>query len=83
MRLIICLLLFLGLSFQVFAQSSIKFPDSKPLPNLVLENDSIVTIKKKPTDIIDIKSKHWDTQKFNPYKDELVKFPVQIKFKDS
>jgi murein DD-endopeptidase MepM/ murein hydrolase activator NlpD len=34
-------------------------------------------------EIFDIKASHWETQIFNPYKDETVKFPFQIKFQDS
>ena len=32
---------------------------------------------------IDIMSSHWDTQVYNPYKDEKVTFPLQITFNDS
>jgi len=84
MKLIICSFLFLSISFQVFSQSSEKYPEAKPLPNDVVKNDSIIlSTKVKSIDLIDIKSNHWDTQRFNPFKDELVKFPIQIKFKDS
>ncbi len=82
MKLIICSLLLLSISFQVFSQSNIKFPDAKPLPGHLVTNDSI-TIEEKSINLIDIKSHHWDTQKFNPFKDEIVKFPIQIKFNDS
>ena len=84
MKLIICSLLLLSISFQVFSQSNIKFPDAKPLPDYLVTNDSlIVSTEDKSIELVDIKSQHWDTKKFNPYKDELVKFPIQIKFKDS
>ena len=84
MKLIICSLLLLSISFQVFSQSNIKFPDAKPLPDHLVTNDSLI-VSKEDTSIglVDIKSHHWDTKKFNPYKDEIVKFPIQIKFKDS
>lgn len=84
MKLIIFSLLLLSISFQVFSQSNIKFPDAKPLPDYLVTNDSlIVSTEDKSIELVDIKSHHWDTKKFNPYKDELVKFPIQIKFKDS
>ena len=84
MKLISCSLLLLSISFQVFSQSNIKFPDAKPLPDYLVTNDSlIVSTEDKSIGLVDIKSHHWDTKKFNPYKDELVKFPIQIKFKDS
>jgi murein DD-endopeptidase MepM/ murein hydrolase activator NlpD len=35
----------------------------------------------KPT--IDIKSQHWDTNVFNPFKDVSVKFPVKLEFSDN
>ena len=84
MKLIIYSLLLLSISFQVFSQSNIKFPDAKPLPDYLVTNDSlIVSTEDKSIGLVDIKSHHWDTKKFNPYKDEIVKFPIQIKFKDS
>tara|TARA_R110002073_G_scaffold107095_3_gene241543 strand:+ start:8561 stop:9469 length:909 start_codon:yes stop_codon:yes gene_type:complete len=84
MKLIIFSLLLLSISFQVFSQSNIKFPDAKPLPDYLVTNDSlIVSTEDKSIGLVDIKNHHWDTKKFNPYKDELVKFPIQIKFKDS
>lgn len=84
MKLIICSLFVFCLPSLAFSQSSIKFPDAKPLPYSSIIKDSL---KKSTEDnsisLIDIKSSHWDTQKFNPYKDEIVKFPIQLKFKDS
>jgi len=84
MRLIICIVFVFSLSIQGFAQSSIKFPDAKPLPYSLIEIDtSHIQEKEITTSLIDLKSSHWDTTKFNPYKDEIVKFPIQIKFEDN
>lgn len=84
MKLIIYSLFIFCLPFQGFTQSSTKFPYAKPLPYSFLINDSVkVETKKKSVDLIDIKRSHWDTTKFNPYKDELIKFPIQLTFKDS
>lgn len=84
MRLIICIVLVFSLSIEGFSQSNIKLPNSKPLPSFVFNNDSINSSKEKEVNsVVGIKSEHWDTKNFNSYKDELVKFPMQIKFKDS
>lgn len=84
MKLIICIVFVFCSSIEGFTQSITKFPDSKPFPYSLIENDSLKeSTGGKSNDLIDIKSSHWDTTKFNPYKDELVKFPIQIKFKDS
>lgn len=32
---------------------------------------------------IDIKSEHWEHNVYNPFKNEVVKFPLQLEFKDS
>ena len=34
-------------------------------------------------EIVDIKSEYWDTKVYNPYKDAVIKYPIQIKFEDS
>lgn len=84
MKLIICSLLFFSLSIQGFTQSNIKFPEAKPLPDKVTVQDSILAdIDKNDVDLIDIKSEHWNIKKFNPYEEELIQYPIQIKFKDS
>ena len=31
----------------------------------------------------DVMTSHWDNEVYNPYKNEIVKFPIQIKFSDS
>ena len=84
MKLIICIVFIFCSSIEGFTQSITKFPDSKPFPYSLIEDDSLIVSREgKSNNSTDIKSSHWDTTKFNPYKDELVKFPIQIKFKDS
>lgn len=84
MKLIICIVFVFCSSIEGFTQSITKFPDSKPFPYSLIGNDSLKESKvEKSNNLIDIKSSHWDTTKFNPYKDEFVKFPIQITFKDS
>ena len=84
MKLIICIVFIFCSSIEGFTQSITKFPDSKPFPYSLIEDDSLIVSREgKSNNLTDIKSSHWDTTKFNPYKDELVKFPIQIKFKDS
>ena len=42
----------------------------------------IVSIDTSKTASVDIKADHWDTGNFNPYRNEIVKFPFQITFKE-
>ncbi|WP_347925945.1 M23 family metallopeptidase [Pontimicrobium sp. SW4] len=61
-----------------------KFPNAKPIASITIDNDSLKSsFIEKSANTIDIKGEFWDTQKFNPFKDEVVKFPIQIKFEDS
>lgn len=84
MKLIICFLLVFSLSSNGFTQANTKLPETKSLSSFVIENDSLSIPKDKDSNNVpSIKSAHWDTKKFNPYKDELVKFPIQLTFKDS
>lgn len=84
MKLIICTFFLFILSFQGYTQTDLTLSNTKSLDSLYIENsitnDSITT---DSISTLGIKSEHWDTKKFNPYKDELIKFPIQIKFDDS
>ena len=77
MKSLVSLLFFLS-SIFVFAQD---FKLHVLKLNLL---DSIATEKVIDSlPIVDIKAEHWDTNVYNPYKNEVVKFPVQLKFNDS
>lgn len=47
-------------------------------PNTKIKSDSIA-----PSEPIDIKANHWDHTVYNPFKDNVVIFPIQLKFEDS
>jgi len=42
----------------------------------------IINLDSKENNI-DIKSEFWDTVNFNPYRNEIAKFPIEIKFEDT
>ncbi len=78
-----CLLTLLSLS--VFSQKNINL-------NVVDELDFEITTKVDSTIVtteldtilpLDIKAQNWDHTVYNPFKDEVVIFPIQLKFKDS
>jgi len=75
MKAVFQFLLFFLFSISVNSQISISF--------IGLDNSINELIKINNPDSMDIKSTHWDNQVFNPYKDETVTFPIQIKFEDS
>ncbi|MDO1500588.1 M23 family metallopeptidase [Winogradskyella maritima] len=77
------------LSLIGFAQSTPTKDSLKiEIPTTILDskvtNDVIIPIVETDTvPVIDIKSEHWDTTVYNPYKNDLNKFPLQITFKDT
>jgi murein DD-endopeptidase MepM/ murein hydrolase activator NlpD len=46
---------------------------------LVTTLDSVTTLKS----VVDIKSENWDTTVYNPFRDTVVQFPIQLNFTDS
>ncbi|WP_400078816.1 peptidoglycan DD-metalloendopeptidase family protein [Winogradskyella sp. R77965] len=48
---------------------------------LVTKTDSIAEFEEE--ELIDIKLDHWDSTVYNPYRNILVQFPIQVKFTDS
>lgn len=55
-----------------------KTPVAKDLEEVVA-----VGVTPEPSNAIDIKATHWNTVKYNPFKDERVSFPVKLNFSDS
>ncbi len=51
--------------------------------NTFVANEVAALKLENPVKTINIKALNWDTNVFNPFKDEKVAFPVEIKFKDS
>jgi len=91
MRLIITSLLVLFLSTHANGQEESLIQELKLTPTTSLRKgeplkELIIPIAMPTSDSIipiDIKNDHWITDVFNPYKDALVKFPLQITFDDS
>jgi murein DD-endopeptidase MepM/ murein hydrolase activator NlpD len=81
MKLKFAALFILLLSIKGYSQlNTSQYNLGISLDNLAKFLNSNRVIKTKTTDI---KASHWETQVFNPYKDEIVKFPIQIIFHDS
>ncbi len=53
--------------------------------NVSLTKEVVIPIisKKDTTKLIDIKSDYWETNVYNPYRNVLVKFPLELNFSDS
>ena len=51
--------------------------------NAFVESDMNILNSNNSLDTIDIKASNWDTNTFNPFKNEKVAFPTEIKFEDS
>ncbi|WP_299116810.1 M23 family metallopeptidase [uncultured Winogradskyella sp.] len=90
MKPIIASIVFLLASTLLFTQNTPQ--DSlkivvKSIPEKGLPTQEIiiplVDLDSAVNDSIDIKAEFWDTVNFNPYRNEVVKFPLQITFKDS
>ncbi|MBT8273080.1 MAG: peptidoglycan DD-metalloendopeptidase family protein [Bacteroidia bacterium] len=80
MKLIVAsLLLFIG-TFYGFGQDIKEFPDLKLEINTAAEETNLQP--EEAIETIDIKDEHWNTRRFNPYTDALVKFPLHLKFEE-
>ena len=51
--------------------------------NTFVANEMDALNSENSSEIIDIKATNWDTSIFNPYKNEKVEFPIEVKFEDS
>jgi len=63
----------------------IKLPTAQLNKGVIIEEIEI-PVKTKDSVIIvpiDIKSEYWDSTVYNPYRNTVTKFPLEIKFKDS
>jgi len=77
--------LLIVLSLSVYGQktSHLKIVDQLDFEVIkrVDTTETIVNLDSFTT--IDIKSEHWEHNVYNPFKNEVVKFPLQLEFKDS
>ncbi|WP_425075407.1 peptidoglycan DD-metalloendopeptidase family protein [Psychroserpens sp. S379A] len=78
-----CLLTLLSLS--VFSQKNINLNvvDELDFEITTKVDSTIVTTELDTISPLDIKAQNWDHTVYNPFKDEVVIFPIQLKFKDS
>jgi murein DD-endopeptidase MepM/ murein hydrolase activator NlpD len=85
------LIVFLGLvvitiSSQAQNKQSIHFFKYQVIDSTLLAdafiNENAIEVDSTPP-IIDIKANNWNTEVFNPYKNVVLNYPLQIKFKDS
>ncbi|MEM9680946.1 MAG: M23 family metallopeptidase [Bacteroidota bacterium] len=84
MRLLVTLTLVLfstiGYTQQDTASVNVlRIKVQSPLTKSLIADEVIIPILS----VIDIKADHWDTTVYNPYRNTLVKFPVELHFKDS
>ncbi len=72
-------------SFIFFLSTIFGFAQDIPLNILKFKLvDSIVTEKAMDSfHVVDIKAEYWETNVYNPYKKQEVKFPLRLKFNDS
>ncbi len=64
----------------------IKLPTTNLNKGVIIEEIEIPIISKQDSiiiPIIDIKSEYWDTTVYNPYKNTITEYPIEINFKDS
>lgn len=86
---VFCIAFFCITTTSFSQQDSLTNSIKIELPTTTLFNKSVITeaieipIITKLDSVIDIKSEYWDTTVYNPYKNTLVQFPLQIKFTDS
>jgi murein DD-endopeptidase MepM/ murein hydrolase activator NlpD len=83
MKLVICSLFLFFITIRISAQSELEFASLQYADASSIEKRTEIDSIEIDSSLIGIKSFNWDTTKFNPFKEEIVKFPIQIKFKDS
>lgn len=77
--------LLIVLSINVYGQKSsdLKIVDQLDF-DVIKKVDTLVKIIKLDTIApIDIKAEYWEHNVYNPFKNEVVKFPLQLEFKDT
>lgn len=65
---------------------TIELPTAHNTKSSFLTKIEIPIVNKSDTitePLVDIKAEYWNTTVYNPYKDFVVKYPIQITFKDS
>lgn len=62
-------------TFQIVDQIDFEVIKSKKSSDCIKKTDTLSTI--------DIKAEHWDHTVYNPFKNDIVVFPLQLEFKDT
>ena len=78
MKLVVKLVFFIFVCYQVSAQDVDSFLDLSHFELPVAEED-----KKIKPNIVDIKATHWDHTTYNPFKGEKLQYPFKLNFTDS
>lgn len=73
------------LSLSVYSQKTteLKVVDQLDFEAIQKVDSTNITIVLDTIAPIDIKAEHWDHTVYNPFKDDVVVFPIQLKFDDS
>jgi murein DD-endopeptidase MepM/ murein hydrolase activator NlpD len=80
----ICVLMVLSLCAYAQKDPKLQLIDFSEFNFEIVKSDFIETKTIKETiKPLDIKANYWDHTVYNPYKDVIVKFPLQLQFKDS
>ena len=62
---------------------TIKLPNTAIFHKAAMDDVIIIRIISASDSVVDITSDYWDTSVYNPYRNTLVQFPLQLKFTDS
>jgi len=90
MKSILILVLFLLASTLLFAQNapqdSLKIVVESRIKKGLTNQEIIIPLVNSDTikkNAVDIKAEFWDTVNYNPYRNEVAKYPLQVKFQDT
>lgn len=61
----------------------IKLPPTSLVSKASIVDEVEITMATNEDNAVDVKAEYWDTTVYNPYKDIVVEFPLQIEFSDS
>ncbi|MBR9846456.1 MAG: peptidoglycan DD-metalloendopeptidase family protein [Algicola sp.] len=78
-----CLITLFSLSVYGQKKLDLKIVDKLDFEIIKKADSTDLSIKTDSIIPIDIKAEYWDHTVYNPYKDDVVIFPVQLKFEDS
>lgn len=86
LRFRLSIILIIALSLGVHGQKILDLDIDLSKLNIQTTTDSVeiqIPIEKDTIPPLDIKAEYWDHTVYNPYKDVVVEFPLQLQFKDS